>query len=447
METRRIGGQLATTMVTRFLSFGGMLFFSILVARALQPEGKGVFSSMMSAVTIAATVGAFGLGKAVVYFINRDDVPRGVVPWSVLRFLPVMLVVGIGALLLFGPNIDTTVASKGNVYILGTLVLVNMIIGTMFISHFRGIRNITTANVATILQVGVVASFAAAGYAFGVIDVNTTLAAVACSWLLCWSFLAVVGSKKEQLRPSRHAGDGVLKAMLKYGLTFQIFGIVWTLHVRLDVLLLEGLQGATAAGYYSTGLNLAQFLWRFSTPFTFVLVPYMAATKVRKNSLEFVAVASRMVLPVLVVAALAVAVLAGPIVHLLYGEAFLPSAKVMQIVLPGVVAAAIYQILNGFLLANDRLWPLVWMGAASLALNVLLNLALIPQYHETGAAIASAVSYTSTAVLIIAYLARSERCHPLKFLVPRRDDLALIKRALSRQTAEDIGPDDAGEDS
>jgi O-antigen/teichoic acid export membrane protein len=69
---RKVLGDIAGTVATRVALLPLALLGSILVARALQPEGKGIYTTVLTLVTFAVAVGALGVNKAATYHIARS---------------------------------------------------------------------------------------------------------------------------------------------------------------------------------------------------------------------------------------------------------------------------------------------------------------------------------------------------------------------------------------
>lgn len=72
---RKLFVDIATTLGTRVLLLPLALLSSILLARALQPEGKGVYTTALTVAELATVLCALGVSKAGTYYIagGRED--------------------------------------------------------------------------------------------------------------------------------------------------------------------------------------------------------------------------------------------------------------------------------------------------------------------------------------------------------------------------------------
>jgi O-antigen/teichoic acid export membrane protein len=89
--------------------------------------------------------------------------------------------------------------------------------------------------------------------------------------------------------------------------------------------------------------------------------------------------------------------------------------------------------LAGVLLKRGRPGLASAFGGAALALNVILNLFLLPAVGVVGASIASSIAYVFLAGAYVA-VTRSPGAARAADLIPRRGDLAIMKNALGRSS-------------
>ena len=125
---------------------------------------------------------------------------------------------------------------------------------------------------------------------------------------------------------------------------------------------------------------------------------------------------------------LASAVLAGPVIELLYGHAFAPSAGLYRWLAPGVFSLGLVTVLSNHF--AGRGFPLqamaVWL--VGLAVNLSINLVYLPGNGTYIAALSSSIAYTLLLVLHIRLFA--PEVGGLRELVPRPLELLALIRAL-----------------
>jgi O-antigen/teichoic acid export membrane protein len=108
-------------------------------------------------------------------------------------------------------------------------------------------------------------------------------------------------------------------------------------------------------------------------------------------------------------AALILAVFGGPVVRLLYGAEYLPAVRPMYVLLAGVVMVGVTRVLMRYFTSVNRHEHNVYIVATSLAVNVTLNLVLIPRFGIMGAAAASLATYVLQGVWALILFTRITR--------------------------------------
>ncbi len=198
-------------------------------------------------------------------------------------------------------------------------------------------------------------------------------------------------------------GLPLLRQITAYGMRGQLGGMLSLLNLRLDVAILGALAGPAVLGVYAVASKYAELLRLPGLAVTYVLYPVFAAQDGAAAAARTRALLRRAgVLTAL--AAIPLALAAGPLLPLLYGRAFDGAIVPAWILLAGLVGEGIAGLVTAYLYGVGR--PGVnslAMGAGVLA-TVVLDLLLIPRYGAVGAAVASAVAYlTTTATLVFSF--------------------------------------------
>jgi O-antigen/teichoic acid export membrane protein len=114
-------------------------------------------------------------------------------------------------------------------------------------------------------------------------------------------------------------------------------------------------------------------------------------------------------LPGVALLAVPLAVLAGPITSLLYGDQFNSAVRPAQILLVGMLFSAAAGVATGYLYGRGRPGRNSLALAVGLIATLVLDFALIPPYGATGAAVASCVAYLLGDGLLVVLLLRTSR--------------------------------------
>ena len=93
-------------------------------------------------------------------------------------------------------------------------------------------------------------------------------------------------------------------------------------------------------------------------------------------------------LAVTVPLAVGFAVLAEPFARLIYGPEFASAAPALRLLAPVVALISVVYISSALVVSRASAMTMVWVAAGTVVLNAGLNLLLIPQYSDRGAAAA-----------------------------------------------------------
>ena len=205
------------------------------------------------------------------------------------------------------------------------------------------------------------------------------------------------------------------RATLATAYPFALTGIIGAAYRRLDILLLSGWQGETAAGQYGAAHKLAETAGLIPASFLDVIFPEMAGIAGRPGGrIKLRRTARRAAIPLFLAGAALSAVgtiLAAPLVHLVYGVGGAPAGTVatFRVQLWAVPAMFLY-LLNGHLLYALGRQRRVTAAMAVVALvNVALNLLVIPRWSALGVSTVSLVSAVLLWVLLAAQARRALR--------------------------------------
>jgi len=205
----------------------------------------------------------------------------------------------------------------------------------------------------------------------------------------------------------------------------MLSGIAAIVYLKIDLVMLGQLSTNEQVGIYAVASRLSEVWYFFPVAIVSSFFPKLLAAK--KHSIEQYDCDLQKLNDGLfggaLVIALLVVVVAGPIVVLLFGEAYQASANVLIIHIWAGVFIFMRALLSKWLLAENLLrFSLVTQLAGAL-LNVLANWLLIPEYGAIGAAVATVVSYAAASYLALFFHPKTwpmARIMNVSFLLPLR---------------------------
>jgi polysaccharide transporter, PST family len=405
-ELRKIISNTGWLFFDRAVRMGVGLFVGVWVARYLGPEQFGVYDYALAFVLLFSTVTTL-VDDVVVRDLVRYTTHSGKTLGTAF------------ALKLLG-GVASLVAIMGTIWLLRpddrlTQVLVIIIgagaifqafdaIDLWFRSRVQSKYTVYARNAAFLL-VAIVK--------IGLIEVGAPLVAFAWAYLaeLILGALGLVivywisGERLKLWQADFERG----RALLAESWPLILSGLAIVIYMKIDVIMLREMVGAEAVGIYSAATRISE-VWYF-IPLAIVSSVFPSIIRVKEVSEHLYYQRLQRLFSLLVGAAFALAVpmsfLSQPIILLLFGEAYVAAGPVLAIhiwaalfVFMGVAQQSWY-VNEGFTkLSLQR----TVLGAA---INVGLNLILIPAYSGVGAALSTVVAYAFAAFLGNAFSSRT----------------------------------------
>ena len=424
---RDIGGTFGAKLL--LLPIG--LVSSIIVARALQPEGKGIYTTALTFADLVLALGTLGVGKAALFHIGRAKGRgtgiRQTALWLSLGNGVLLSLVLLGSAFLIAPRWLADVPAAAILLTVPVGVL-SLLRGT-WEGFLRGEQRNNEVNlIALAFSAFLLAGFVLLG-ALGWLHWDGAIALrVLAMAVATWLTLRILGFARSGAA-LRGVNLKVAKSLLGYGLPYAAIALLQNTSYRCDVLLIQGFLGNSSVGHYSIATTLGELLWYLPAAIGFVLFPRTAAMD-RASAGRETAALCRWALGLTACGAIGLGLVAEPLIQTLYGTAYLPAAGPLRLLLVGIVANTWYAVLSGYLLGQGQLRNLAGAALVGAALNVALNLALIPRLGLDGAALASSVAYAVTSLITVTVF-RAHAGVPFRdVFLPGRQEIASRTRRL-----------------
>jgi O-antigen/teichoic acid export membrane protein len=169
---------------------------------------------------------------------------------------------------------------------------------------------------------------------------------------------------------------------------FVLIGVFYTIEYQMDTLILNQLQGPSAVGIYNAATTILYGLLLLPQAYRTAVFPVLSRLYLAHHE-RFVWVYQKSFKYLLLISlpiALAIGLAAYPIIQLLYTSDFSAAAPVLQVLLIVFVVNMInVPSARALIVANLQRWVAPLQGV-SMALNIGLNLLLIPQLGVMGSA-------------------------------------------------------------
>jgi len=200
--------------------------------------------------------------------------------------------------------------------------------------------------------------------------------------------------------------EGIMKSMIKLGLVNAIAIFIMQLNYRLDILMLKKLSSLEEVGFYSLAMQIAEQLWHIPYAIESIVLSRSANSTNDQAVHRTVAAIFRVSLLIGLVSGIGIFFIAPWLVPLVFGQAFVQSVAMIQVVLPGILILVGFRILNSRLTGMGKPQIAIYTFMPALVINFILNLFLIPRFGGIGAAWSTNVSYAAGSIIFVILYSR-----------------------------------------
>ena len=388
--------------ISRYFGLAIEFLSSILLVRYLGVEGYGQYSALYVLPILLSSLGGFGFGPSIVYYINRGKICIRKYLWT-FAFLGIALgSIQIILLMFFSENINEIFFKSGvdkSLFLISLLFIPIMIIQKFFRSIIRGLYKIklfsiltdTVAPISRLIFVFIVTYFdyQLLGVVYIPILVQFSITAIMFFYLL-----------KESLaeKSSYFIKFNDLIEMTKFGLKTFLGSAILKSNNSIIMLLATSLLSFRDFGVLSLALKLLQLIASLSAALLTVLMPKVSQSKISEIA-KFIPMVSRALFSASLVCLFFYLVFIEFIAISLYGVEF---AGIAKLSIPLGIATIFLPLANILMLAvtytGDPIKKTYARGAG-LLINLAICYPLFLLYDSFGFAASMALSQITTYLL------------------------------------------------
>jgi O-antigen/teichoic acid export membrane protein len=419
---KKFGALSLQTFLYQALSMALGLGCGVVVARYLGPTAKGAIALYGLIAGFLALAGNLGLGLANVHLVGSGQINPGRA-WANSLYLALLAGSLLAVLTIFlFPVLGIILKRPVDMGLLGIVLcgVPLLLLLDYQINLLRGLGDLAGFNQAGLLrQAGRLAALGLLVAALGGFVSSALWAAnISIALAVLWSGYRLRKRTTLSLSPSWTG----LKKSLSYGLKGQPGQIIQFFNYRLDLILLALFWTNREVGIYATAVFLAELIWYIPAAVSTVLLPAVSASEseVRAKTISLKAIRHTVFLSL--AAALVLAALAQWLIAFLYGPAFTPAVRALQVLLFGVVMLSPAKLIVSHLAGVGKSQYVSYLALSGLGLTLLLDIILIPRYGMMGAAWASAAAYSCSGLLSLFWLKRHLNVGIVPSLILNKED-------------------------
>ena len=429
-ESSTLERQGAHTVVATGVSVGLGLLLSIIAARTLGPGGKGVLD------LTSATAGLFtlGLGLSLNASITQLVARRKITPKGLAGQLA-LWGTGAGLITILALHWHPEIAARS-----GLLPADDQLFWTVFVgltvafgiwaAGLRGIlvgrhALVTSNRIDVLIKTALLAAYVTLTLTVPAEPKYYALVGVAGAVVLPIVFLFV-------LRGPTSAAEGIWPTLFFTALPVHGTNVLHFFNQRADLFFVQAFHGTTEVALYALAVSLAQFVLLLSSALAQPLLAQVSAAKTAEAGAALTARACRLFIVLGLTSSTGLAIGCHWIVPLIFGRNFSDSLPALLVLLPGMIAFGLTNIIISHFVGQDRGRINLWISLGALVVTVAGNFWLTRIYGALGAAITSTAAYGVGGTLSVVFFFRHAGGSAQKSLWPAAGDwraaFALVAR-------------------
>lgn len=371
-------------ITARILSMLFGFFYVMYSARYFGPANYGILAFALALNGIFGVITNFGLDPLTVREVARDKslakkyLANGIalkLLFGALTFLIVFLIVK----LLGYPDITRKV-----VYVITLSTVINGI-NNLFNDVYQAFERMEFMSIGQILGSALSLVFAVIAIKLGLNVVHFAMIYLVVSLILL-TYHALITTWKF-LKPKVKVDVGFWRSVIKEAWPFALTAVFVSIYYWIDSVMLSYMEGDEVVGWYNAAYRLVLILLVIPGIYFTSLYPLMSRFfRDSKDSLRFTFERSFKYMSMLAFPiGVGTTLLADRIILLIFGPAYLPSAKALQILVWSVVCIYLSQPYGQLVRSANRQGVETKITAMGAVLNTVLNAIIIPKWSYVGA--------------------------------------------------------------
>ena len=385
-----IGGKMAN----KLLAF----VVGILAARYLGPSNYGLINYAAAYATFFASLCTLGINSVIVKnFVDHPDQQGETIGTTLLlraisSLLSALVIISIVSVVDRGERLTVVVVA---LYSIGLVFQVFDTINYWFQARLQS----KYSAIAELVSYAAMSVYKITLLALGK-SVEWFAVASALDYIVLAAFLMIAYFKNGGTR-FRYSLKKA-KELLQSSSSFIVAGLMVSIYACTDKLMLKQMLGADAVGHYSLASTLSS-AWAFVLAAIIDSLYPEIVQSFQKDRLRYERKNRQLYAIVFYVSLLVSAMIclvARPFIFILYGETYLPAVGSLRIVVWYTAFSYLGVARNAWMVCENRQRYLKYLYVSAAALNVVLNLVLIPSWGASGAAAASLITQASITILL-----------------------------------------------
>lgn len=433
MKQMRFLNSAIVTVACKAVAMVSGLAVSIIIARELGPDGRGLYALVMTTIVMCVSFGVFGLTASNTYFAAKDARKTRTIGIQSLATGIIGTILSIFAIYLVKQVSPTVLHGLNNNLLTLTYVLIPLFLwGNLFAFAYLGRGRILAFN---LFETGQRVIFFVLALAL-LWHLNKSLNAYLASVLAVVGFLVVIYiiNYFRNAAPGPLYETGYTSSSLGFGVKSYVASMLTLAVMRSGVLFVNYFGGNDDAGFFAVAQQISELV---------IIVPTIIGTVLfgrvsRGDSDHITPVVMRIITWSFLPVTLAMFFFSDWLILTIFGQDFSRSILPLKIMLPGAYLLGLEVILAKDLAGRGYPWPAVLAWVPVILVNFAGFVIFIPKFGVNGAALSVTVSFFVIFILITSYYVKTSGVKIRDLFLLKLDDIRTLKTQLSLSLSQNF---------
>ncbi len=384
------------------IQLGAGFVASIIIARVLGPEEKGVYSLAFLFQGLMVNFLDVGIGRSTVYHVGKKMFSLKELLGANIALSSLIGIVSMAAGTLFVFFLDKIIfPDVPKKYLLLALMLVPLYLFLNYIVNiFLGLQKIKIYNFFQSSLSLLLLVFLLVLLFFGKITITAAIISQILAYLfsIAAAFFAAKTFAAGFCLPRELA---IYKSIIGYGFKSYLGNIITFFQYRINMFLISIFLNPLAVGFYSIAAGLAEQIWIISEASGSMLFARVVSETDGKKLKEFTPMICRNVIFATFAMCVFLFFIGPSLITFFYSFRFYDSVAPFRILMVGIVAMSGWRILSNDLYGRGLPMINAFISAFSIVFTVALGVLIIPIWGIIGAAWATSLSYALVFILVL----------------------------------------------
>ena len=378
------------------------LFVGVWVARYLGPEQFGTLSYAQAFVGLFGAVATLGMDGIVIKHLVKDEGNRDLLLGTtftikLLGAMVALVIIGIVTVSTSNDNKDIIIITIiASALVFQSLNVIDFYFQSKVLSRYIVLVNLISQLIASLIRIALILTNAPLIAFAYVILFDAVILAV--------GYIYVYKHKNLSFR-QWNFNKQTASELLKYSWPLAISGIVISIYMKIDQVMIKEMLGKTSVGHYAAAVKISE-AWYF-VPIAINSSLFPAIINAKKRSLKEFYDRLKILYSFMLLSAVAISIpttiYSKYIINLLYKEQFDQASTVLMFHIWAGVLVSLGVVTSSIVIANNKQNNALISTSIGAISNIILNLLMIPSFGIIGAAFTTILSQIISGLIVPIY--------------------------------------------